>query len=811
MQAERDATLMSAWSKGGLFDGKPATDEAVLAYWKARMSDLSTSDPLYESIKDQVGQIEYGIAQSKQDVLYKQGKISDSQYASFFLNWSKKVPKNSEFYRTLQKDAAGLIEAAKGRRAGSANKSKVDAYNKYVGSITADKIDTGNALKDAVTQMATTSGLDLEADGGQILGLLTADLKAEPSKYKKLLDSLKVSDPGFDGNITAGFFAKKMQLATDGYTAIADRAKKDGYASNYAGAAAGAAEMTKMASDIKVWPVAQSYDAAYAAFSKVWTDPNSSEPERNAAAQAFSATAARLAATSGIDPVTKQMLQSDADRALGKPAGDTVSFAAVTGRAPLDDGTAAKIKDIADKKALHDANPGAYVYAPTDSNGQYDPTGAGHIGVVPAGAVGAGAAQVVVTGLDGKAIVASIAPHPVYAVNPNDPNDRRIIGAAIDYTSAGHSETLFKYVDSTGANQWVDAAHAPWADGVTPLKDSKGDYNLIPPPQARGDIIAQAKAIDAAKGTHLADLINNGTDVSAKVSQSFIDETGAKITVSLDKGAFTAVRSTETPSGQTGVPGTGTSQTYDLNLIFGANGVSGFAKPWDPGDAISASKAKLGTIPGVTFTSPLAVSMASAQTSMSQDQTSDLSKDPYFQQTFLSQTMASTGATSPFDQRIADAWENLTNPPNALMGVPAADRIASQRSDLNYPGVQKIDSGPNAGGMAVTFNNQTIKVPSLPQVTSAAQSIGANLPSFLQNLINPAKPGAALTPLAAPPAPVTGPGSTSLGITPPPVTPIPQPTVAAVNPMTVPKATPTPVATPAPVAPPSPKLGPKAL
>ena len=65
MQNQRDSNIMSAWQKGGTFEGKPVTDEMVLAHWKERMRHVSKDDPLYDQYSETVDQLHYSIAESK--------------------------------------------------------------------------------------------------------------------------------------------------------------------------------------------------------------------------------------------------------------------------------------------------------------------------------------------------------------------------------------------------------------------------------------------------------------------------------------------------------------------------------------------------------------------------------------------------------------------------------------------------------------------------------------------------------------------------------------------------------------------------
>src|SRR5882672_10083678 len=112
-QQQRDTNIMNAWEKGGTFEGKKVTDKLVLAHWKERMNGVSPDDPLHDTYKNAVEQLDYTIAESKMTAAYALKKKSDGQMVSFYLGWAKKVPKDSEFYRVLQRDAGQYMRTAK--------------------------------------------------------------------------------------------------------------------------------------------------------------------------------------------------------------------------------------------------------------------------------------------------------------------------------------------------------------------------------------------------------------------------------------------------------------------------------------------------------------------------------------------------------------------------------------------------------------------------------------------------------------------------------------------------------------------------
>lgn len=717
MVAKRDQTIMDAWRNGGTFDGKPVTDGAVLKYWADREKDLSKDDPNYEAIKDNILQLNYGIAQSKQDLLHAQGKINDTQYAQFFLKWAGKVPKGSEFWRTLQKDAAGLIESAKAKGRAAADKAKAESFNAFVKGTTERDIAVGNALTDAAQKMASESGLDIEGDGDQVLSLLTKDISSNPDKYRVLLDSIHKVIPGWDGQVTNGFFAKSIAQADHGYSIIATRANHDGYATAYASAAKSQSDMASWGSDLKVWPVAQSYNSAYNSFSAVWDNPNSSQSDKMTAAAAFAARVNGYATDKGLDPATRAMLTADATRVLGGEAGDTPSFgAAMLGHKGIDAATQQRASYYAETDLMMKSNPGVYVYASTDKNGVFDPTGSGPLGIVPAAAVGPGAQMVAIPQLGGQAVMAMVAPHAVFVRDPNDPSaSPKQVGYSVSYQTGGKTTTLYSYQDGTGNNLWT--ASSPWADDAQAAVDSKGDtYLTLPAPRP----LDRAAALDAKYGTHFVDRLKadpnspitdslkrygvTGTDARGKPINGVVGETK----IEFKDGLFTASNVTNTFD----AAGNNTA-TATVPLDLGA----GFAS-FDPTSAVSGSRKSQGAMPGVTFQSPLAASMTVANTGMSADQVGHLAADPLFQQQFLQQTMASLGTQNIADPRIADAWSTLTQKPSEkpaeFYGDPSS--IAAQsRADLSYPGKPDQKNPAYAGNLTLNFGGSSeLKLPGLP-------------------------------------------------------------------------------------------------
>lgn len=129
-QNQRSQNIMDAWQKGGTFEGKKATDDVVLKFWRDKASGVSPDDPLADTYHNTVTQLDYTIHESKMTAQYALKKVSDAAMVKFYLGWAKKVPKDSEFYRVLQRDAGQYMRSAKNNSEAAAAKAKELAYQK---------------------------------------------------------------------------------------------------------------------------------------------------------------------------------------------------------------------------------------------------------------------------------------------------------------------------------------------------------------------------------------------------------------------------------------------------------------------------------------------------------------------------------------------------------------------------------------------------------------------------------------------------------------------------------------------------------
>lgn len=193
----RDQNIMDAWEHGGTFEGKPVTDKVVLAHWKDRLDGVSKDDPLYDTYKNAVEQAEYSIEASKMTARYAQGRASDGEMVRFYMRWARKVPKDSEFYRQLQRDAGQYMNRAQARSQSDINAAKEKAYLNSQDRTAAKYVAPWAFLTDVLTYAAQKDGI-LESSG--IPGEKSQDLFAmageDPGRLVGLINKLFGTTPG---------------------------------------------------------------------------------------------------------------------------------------------------------------------------------------------------------------------------------------------------------------------------------------------------------------------------------------------------------------------------------------------------------------------------------------------------------------------------------------------------------------------------------------------------------------------------------------------------------------------------------------
>ena len=715
-QSVKDSNIMSAWQNGGLFDGDDVTDKKLLAYWRGRKEGLDPNDPLTEQIKMRIDQLQYGIEQSKQDLLHVQGKISDQQFANFYLKWSKKVPRNSEFWRSLQKDAATLMERSKASSKASADAARVEAFNSFSTRVNQNSIAIGNALTEALTQLSKETGLSITDHGDELLERLTVDMADKPARYRILNDAIKAADPQWNGVVTNAYYSDAIDSAEKGYGRVASEAKKNGYVEAYMSNAKGQQAMAGWGSNTKVWPVAKQYDVAYNQYVSVLGDPNASEAERIIASDLMVVALTEMSKTPGIDEGSKAMLEGDAARlAGGETLIDSPSFgAAMLGHPGVTNEQGQSIGFIRDKADRMAKDPTGYTYGPTGQQLNYDTTGQGPIGVVPVGQIPSGAVQVVMPGFDGKPVIVSIMPKNVYASDPaNSKADEVVVGRTLSWTVGNKVVTMFGNNGDDAQERWTETN--PYVEGMTGTTDKEGNIHLV---ATREDPIARANQLDPS-GT-LGKQIESGAGTASHDVYSY-DANGKvtnKTTFSYKDGVFTS--SADQTSYQD-VP----AADNKIKNVKGETIGSDFTVSSTPEEitaaVLSPSRSSTGSIAGVTYDSPLAGSLALASSSLSQSALAGITKNDAYQRALIDQLMETYGTTNPLDSRVVAGWSQATNAAATARAAYSPNPDARARQGLDYPGVD-TESTQNTTP-AIHFGGPNLSLPGIPQSPDERQTI----------------------------------------------------------------------------------------
>lgn len=336
-QAREDQNIMDAWQKGGAVDGKQVTDEMVLKHWKARLKDIDKGDPLFDTYTMSVLQLEYSIAESKMTAKYSQlpdpSSAQDMEMANFYLKWAKKVPKNSEFYRVLQRDAGQYIRAAKAKRATRqtdnteklyqaqmlslekrherpgqtalrvltllaqegavigenplGNPSQI-AQRTNIGTVQIGGVDALLSLLDSVMeQTPSVSGETGFVVGSKTTGatdkVLYTDENGKPVTGADLAAQFTALDPNFKGKFDLAYVQDAISSARDGIQNRINLARKTGHVAEAMSLEYEQARINEFSRQVDAYPVASEYNDLSAKLVAVVTD-NTLLPDAKVAA-----------------------------------------------------------------------------------------------------------------------------------------------------------------------------------------------------------------------------------------------------------------------------------------------------------------------------------------------------------------------------------------------------------------------------------------------------------------------------------------------------------------------------------------------
>lgn len=530
-QQQRAQNIMDAWQKGGMFEGKKATDEAVLAFWKGRIEGISKDDPLFDTYSNTVKQLDYTIKESKMTADYAQGKKSDAQMVAFYMGWTKKVPKNSEFYRVLQRDAgqymrnqraqseAAARQAAEERYQSQQNNTRktMEAPGEYAIDVLRRVAQSGNAnLGIAGLISAPGSGSDLTdfdiAHPGTMLKLMDViardnstmvggdavnveaagssqvlyhDDDGKPWTGKAIIAEFQKLDPNFKPGtpFNVDYVSGLLDRQVRGVSERIERANKTGHMTDVASLTKTKGYVAMLGRQVKAYPVQKAYQDARADRDAVIRDKTSSPQAILNAQQKYLSTLADLEDDPSIqtNDAMRSMIAAEIEGDASSPTlNETFTGLAGGDFAGQARDNAENIANFEFMQAQVDAvanGEAVWTYGETDSNGVFVPTAGGKtIGAATPEAVEAGGAnaQVIVVpdprgGVPLKMAVTAL---PIYAVARNPITGEPLKAEnsqPIGYAYDLPSGGMTKTVYGFQTKQGFKfSENPPWADNLKP-------------------------------------------------------------------------------------------------------------------------------------------------------------------------------------------------------------------------------------------------------------------------------------------------------------------------------------------------------
>jgi hypothetical protein len=478
-QNQRSQNIMDAWQKGGMFEGKKATDSVVLKFWRDKVDGVSPDDPLHDTYKNTVLQLDYTIHESKMTADYALKKKSDAEMVSFYLNWAKKVPKDSEFYRVLQRDAGQYMRNQKAVSQTSIKQAAELAYQRQQDGTRKAREAAGEYIIDTLRRVAQSG----YADGG-IAATIAApgsgsDLTDfDPSDPETMLRLLEVITPrnsrtpgygagahanddvifhdddkrGITGNAIMAKLAKLdrslrpgepldvtyitglLDRQNKGLQERIDRAIKTGHMSDASELQKSKAYVATLTRQVAAWPVERAYRDLRDTFDAVANDPTASPQAVLKAHQSYMSGLSGLASDPRIaaDDNMRARITAEAQGQTGIPTLNESFTGLQNGAfdpqsAKDSANTAAHMKFLQEQVDVVNSGGAAWTYGTTGKDGVFvpDPTGR-EIGAAPAdqiaayGAPGSMQAITVPDDRGGNPMVMYITATPVFgtATNP---------------------------------------------------------------------------------------------------------------------------------------------------------------------------------------------------------------------------------------------------------------------------------------------------------------------------------------------------------------------------------------------------------
>lgn len=385
-QAREDNNIMDAWQKGGLVAGEKVTDEMVLAHWKQRLVDIDEEDPLYDTYSNSVLQLEYTVAQSKMTAAYalivEPSSGDNMKMANFFLNWAKKVPKNSEFYRVLQRDAGQYLRAAKARKVAvkrvdtekiyRGQMSALESKNERAGqtalrvitllaqegtvigenplgqpSDIAQRSNLGTVRIEGVEQLMSLLGAVMSEtnvinpatgfvtgskSAGANKNVLYTDENGQAVTGSSLVATFKKLDPSFNGKFDLAYVQGAIASARDGIDKRIKLARKTGHVAEASSLSLEQAKLNEFSRQVDAYPVAAEYNDLRKQMQDAVSDPTLLPDAKVSLIQSLRNEMGKLANDPRIEADTRMQtqLRGEAEGRAGVPTlGEDLSGEAV--------------------------------------------------------------------------------------------------------------------------------------------------------------------------------------------------------------------------------------------------------------------------------------------------------------------------------------------------------------------------------------------------------------------------------------------------------------------------------------------------
>lgn len=558
-QAARERNLVDAWKNGGQFEGKDATDERLLKFYRDKLKDLSPDDPEWDETRNTITQYEFSVANSKMELKYARNDATDGEMANFYEKWAGDLPRNSEAWRERMKLAAQYRDRAASTARASSSAAKAAAYGHAQNDTYLKKGAAYDQIMGYLTSMARSGIIGAVAPVLDTSGEGLADLRVTENDATDFLNIVHTfaSDPRFkeerqrvtgilrDAGIPFnGDFSYNNLLALN-HSAIAGAAHQIKIARRFGYSPT---DYQKKRDDLKQTGATIStidekalYEDARAEWMETLNDPGATLTERASATDKYSAKLLNLAqrAKSAGDDVgagryNTEYLATQGQKTGGKPTmwessrpteashkepsdtGEPKSDADSTAQSVIDTKT-----DLA-RLLARDPVTGqpAYAQVRVDKDGKPTSSASGRFAVVPIAAIPGAAMTVTRADGEGKiavaggsipasGIVTALVPTDITAhvvqTNPTQPGaEKPPLQEVIKPQIVGQRFVLddgtpiWSYTDSTGAKKF--ALDNPFAQqpGVT----SSGDVITITTANDR------QSAVYAQKGLASSAVIN---------------------------------------------------------------------------------------------------------------------------------------------------------------------------------------------------------------------------------------------------------------------------------------------------------------